>query len=422
MDIIHDIPDVLIQFVVVLLLSLLIGLEQRSYHDETDEDKAILGTDRTFTLIGIFGYLMFILDEKGFTLFITGAFMLSVLFGVFYYWKIKNFKAYGLTNILVALVTYCIGPIVVTQPQWLTLLVIVAVLIIVPLKEFFLRLTSKIEETEFITLAKFIIIAGIILPIIPRATEIPVINISAYSLWLTVVVVSSISYFGYLLQKFVFKKSGVLISGILGGLYSSTATTLILSRKSREMKPGSNIYAASLVLATAMMYVRILILMFIFNSGLAMILLPYFIALILISLSTGFAIHYFNRSGESSAGAVSQDKNPLELKIALLFAVLFVLFSFITHYTVVNYGTEGLNVLSYVVGFTDIDPFLLNLFQGKYPIEITFIAKASLQAIISNNILKSVFMAVLADSKTKKTALIGMGIITVINFILALII
>ena len=102
--------------------------------------------------------------------------------------------------------------------------------------------------------------------------------------------------------------------------------------------------------------------------------------------------------------------------------MLFVLFSFITHYTVVNYGTEGLNVLSYVVGFTDIDPFLLNLFQGKYPIEITFIAKASLQAIISNNILKSVFMAVLADSKTKKTALIGMGIITVINFILALII
>lgn len=422
MEIIHNIPDVLVQFVVVLLLSLLIGLEQRSYHDEEEREKALLGTDRTFTLIGVFGFLMYILDEKNFVLFITGALMLSVLFGVFYYWKIKNFHSYGITNILVALATYSLGPIVITQPRWLTILVVVSVLIMVPMKEFFQNLTKKIDETEFITIAKFLIIAGVILPIIPRTPEIPIINISAYDLWLTVVIVSSISYLSYLLQKFVFRKSGILVSAVLGGFYSSTATTLIVSRKSAEMKPASNIYAASIVLATSMMYVRIIILMFIFNTALGIFLLPYFIILILLSIITGFALHFFKRIDRNANGSVVQDKNPLELKIAALFALLFVLFSFITYYTVQYYGSGGLNILSYIIGFTDIDPFLLNLFQGKYPLEINFIAKATLQAIISNNILKSVFTAVLADSNTKKWALIGMGLITAVNLVIVLMI
>ncbi len=420
MNIIPNIPDVLVQFVVVLLLSLLIGLEQRRYHDEENEEMVLLGTDRTFTLIGLFGFLMYILDEKNFVLFITGGVMLSILFGIFYYWKIKNIHTYGVTNILVALVTYSLGPIVITQPLWFSLLVVVSILIMVPMKQFFGNLSKKIDENEFITIAKFIIIAGVILPILPRTTEIPFINISAYNLWLTVVVVSSISYLSYLLQKFVFKKSGIVISGILGGFYSSTATTLIISRKSREMKPDSNTYAASIVLATAMMYVRILILMFIFNSALGMFLLPYFIILILLSLAVGFGIHYIKLPKTNSAETIIHDKNPLELKIAALFAVLFVLFSFLTHYIVQNYGTGGLNILSYVVGFTDIDPFLLNLFQGKYPLAVNFIAKASLQAIISNNILKSVFMGVLADRQTKKIAIIGMGIITAVNLVMAL--
>jgi uncharacterized membrane protein (DUF4010 family) len=421
MDIIQNIPEVLVQFVIVLLLSLLIGLEQRSYHDE-DDDKAILGTDRTLTLIGLFGFLLYILDKTNFTLFIGGLAVLGILFGIFYYWKIKNLHSYGITNILVALATYCLGPIVVTQPHWLTILVVVAILIMVPLKKFFQNLTKKVDENEFITIAKFLIIAGVILPIIPRTAEIPFINISAYDIWLTVVVVSSISYLSYLLQKFVFKKSGIIISGILGGLYSSTATTLILSRKSKENKPASNIFAASIVIATAMMYVRVLILVFIFNYALGMFLLPYLAVMIICSIAVGTVIHYTKKPKDGGNITVVQDRNPLELKIAALFAVLFVVFSFATQFTVQHHGTEGLNILSYIVGFTDIDPFLLNLFQGNYQIGIDFIAKASLQAIISNNILKGLFTIILADSKTKKAALAGMGIVTVINLILVFLI
>ena len=79
-----------------------------------------------------------------------------------------------------------------------------------------------------------------------------------------------------------------------------------------------------------------------------------------------------------------------------------------------------MNVLSYLVGFTDIDPFLLNLFQGKYTIGIDAVGKAALQAIISNNILKSLYIYVLADKRTKKLAISGLAVITIINIIFAL--
>lgn len=421
MEFLQNIPDVFVQFIVVLLLSLLIGLEQRSYHTEEVDDKPLFGTDRTFALIGVFGFLLYILDPKYFSLFIAGAVILTALFCVFYYWKIRNFSEFGFTNMLVALVTYCFGPIVVTQPKWLTVLVVVSLLIMVQVKPFFVKLSQKISNYEFLTLAKFLIIAGIILPIVPRAPEIPYIGISAYTFWLTVVVVSSISYSSYLLQKFVFQKSGIIISGVLGGLYSSTATTLILSRKSKELKPGTGNYAASIVLATAMMYVRVLILMFIFNLELGMFLLPYFLALIAVSVLTGLVIHFANRDQSLTGENVSHDKNPLELKIAALFAVLFVLFSFVTRYTVQYYGSEGLGILSFIVGFTDIDPFLLNLFQGKYPLAMDFIARASMHAIISNNILKGILTSAIADRYTKKMALIGLAIVTVVNILLVII-
>ena len=85
-------------------------------------------------------------------------------------------------------------------------------------------------KNEFITLAKFLAIAGVILPIVPDRQLSPYINITPYKIWLAVVVISTLSYLSYLLKKFVFKKSGTIITGILGGLYSSTATTIILAK------------------------------------------------------------------------------------------------------------------------------------------------------------------------------------------------
>jgi uncharacterized membrane protein (DUF4010 family) len=358
------------------------------------------------------------LDPRNFVPFTAGALILGSLFGIYYYKKVTLFKSFGMTSIIVALLTYTLAPIVVTQPRWLSILIVVSILILVEVKDYLQEFTNRIDNTEFITLAKFLIIAGVVLPILPRSPIFSFINITPYDIWFAVVVVSSISYLSYLLQKFIFHKAGIFISGLLGGLYSSTASTIILARKSKETNSRTNIYGASIIIATSMMYVRILILMFIFNQNLGILLLPYFIILILISLAMALLLYIFGKPSQAGEQDIQHHKNPLELKIASIFAILFIVFSLATYYTFHFYGNSGLNVLSYVVGFTDIDPYLLNLFQGKYQIDMAIIGRSTLQAIISNNILKIIYTIATADKLTKKLVLLGLGLITIVNILI----
>ena len=420
MEILEKIPDVLINFIIVLLFSLLIGLEQRRLQSEKNYQSVIFGTDRTFTFIGILGFILYILDPKNLVLFAVGAIIIGALFSIYYYKKIKLFRSFGITSIVVALLTYSLAPIVVTQPRWLSISIVVSILVLVEVKDYLQEFSARIDNTEFITIAKFLIIAGVVLPILPRTQVFKIISITPYDIWLSVVVVSGISYLSYLLQKFVFKRSGILVSGLLGGLYSSTATTVILSRKSKEVNSGQHIYAASIIFATSMMYVRIMILMFIFNVELGVMLIPYFSIMVVVTLITATIIYLVKKPKTADTDFVVHDRNPLELKIGSIFAVLFLFFSFVTYYAIHFYGGMGLNILSYIVGFTDIDPYLLNLFQGKYEIALQVIGKSTFQAIISNNILKIIYSLVLSDKITKRVVFLGLGIVTIVNILLML--
>ncbi|MDE3214248.1 MAG: DUF4010 domain-containing protein, partial [Bacteroidota bacterium] len=213
--------------------------------------------------------------------------------------------------------------------------------------------------------------AGVILPLLPDKPISPDFNISPYKFWLSIVAVSGISYFSYLLKKFVFPSSGILLTGILGGLYSSTATTIILAKKSKEM-PDDKRVTAAIVLATTMMYLRIFLLALFFNQIIAIEMAPYFGVLIL--ASSAIAVYYArkpatNLPGNTVTTEVKAHGNPLEFKTAFIFAALFIFFAFITGFVRNNYGTGGIKMLSFVVGVTDIDPFILNLFQSKWNIE-----------------------------------------------------
>jgi uncharacterized membrane protein (DUF4010 family) len=417
MDVLEKIPAEFINFIIVLLFSLLIGLEQRRLISSKSHQSFIFGTDRTFTFIGILGFILYILDPVRLILFCAGLIVLGVMFSIYYFKKTEYFRSFGMTSIIVALLTYSLAPVVITQPRWLLISIVVSILILVELKDHLTEFTSRVDNREFITIAKFLIIAGVVLPLVPNTPVVSYISITPYQIWLSIVVVSAISYLSYLLQKFVFKKSGLVVSGLLGGLYSSTATTLILSRKSKEVNSGEHSYASSIIFATAMMYVRIMVLMFIFNLQLGLMLLPYLGIMILASLAAAIIVLYIKKPSSGSE-AIVQDRNPLELKVAALFAFLFTFFSVVTYYVLRYYGNMGLNVLSYVVGFTDIDPYLLNLFQGKYNIALTVVGTASFQAIISNNILKMIYCLIFSDKITRKAVAIGLGVVTLLNILL----
>lgn len=409
-----DIPTNLVNFILVTLFSLLIGLSLRILHPERDESSQF-GTDRTFTFIGIWGYILYVISPQNPIIFIVGGIVLSILLGINYYHKILYYKNFGLTTIVIALITYSLAPLLFTQPLWLFLLIITIVLTLTELKESLLIVSQKLDKAEFITLAKFLAIAGVILPIVPDKPLVSYISLTPYKVWLAVVVISTISYLSYLLKKFVYKKSGAVITGILGGLYSSTAATIILSRKSKVSVNSVNQYASSIIFATAMMYLRILILIFIFNIALFKFIYPYFIILIIASFLTGTIIFYFKKNDKKIEQEMDHDKNPLEFRVALIFMVLYIAFSFITQYTLEKFGTNGLDTLSFAVGVTDIDPFLINLFQGKFLVSTSVIAIVTLQAMISNNIVKLFYALFFGGKPIKLLLSIGFIVIILIN-------
>jgi len=265
MSFISNIPDDFINFLLVTVFSLLIGLEQRRHHYDEPKD-SLFGMDRTYTLIGILGFILYIIAPAKIWLFAMGGMAIVSFLSIFYWKKIERQGKFEITSMITILITYSLTPLLYTKPIWVTILIVTTVLILIEMKEQLKTLGGKFDNNDFITLAKFLIISGIILPLLPHHIINDIIPISPFKFWLVVVVVSALSYLSYLLKKFIFPRNGILITGFLGGLYSSTATTVVLARKSKDPDTALNQVSASVILATGMMFIRIYVLILIFNQ------------------------------------------------------------------------------------------------------------------------------------------------------------
>ena len=418
-------PRELVTFLLVTLSSLLIGLSQRKLSLKREGEMTLFGTDRTFTFIGILGYLLYILDPVGMRLFMGGGAILGLLLAINYYVRQTRFQLFGITTVIIALITYSLAPVIATQPSWFSVMVIVVVLLLTELKSTFTELAQRMKNDEMITLAKFLAISCIILPMLPRTNLIPGINLTPYTIWLTTVVVSGISYLSYLLKRYVFHQSGILVSGILGGLYSSTATISVLARKSRTATVAeSTEYVAAMLLAVSMMFLRFLILILIFSWDTFLAIYPYLLLMAVVSASVGWFIHSRRDKSVTPQSDVEEagSSNPLEFKVALIFAVLFIVFTVLTHYTLLYMGTKGLTALSFVVGFSDITPFILNLLENTGHVAFGIITACCMQAIISNIVVNMCYAMFFAGrwSKLHSWILGGFGVVSALNAVLLL--
>ena len=416
-------PRELVTFVLVTLFSLLIGLSQRRLSLKREGDATHFGTDRTFTFIGILGYLLYILDPVHMRLFMGGGAVLGLLLAVNYYVKQSQFHVFGVTTIVIALITYCIAPIVATQPSWFYVMVVVTVLLLTELKHTFTEFAQRMKNDEMITLAKFLAISGIVLPILPDKNLMPGINLTPYTIWLTTVVVSGISYLSYLLKRYVFRESGILMSGILGGMYSSTATISVLARQSRRASAAeSTEYVAAMLLAVSMMFLRFLILILIFSTDVFAAIYPYLLFMSIAAAAAGWTVHMRGRRPVPGVGIDTDSSNPLEFKVALIFATLFVVFTVLTHYTLAYAGMGGLNLLSFVAGLSDITPFVLNLLQSTGSVTVDAVTACSMQAIISNVLVNMCYALFFVGrgSTLRRWILGGFGVVAGINGLLLL--
>ncbi len=390
------------RFAVVALLGFLTGLEFREYlllraRDRPESTAISLGTSRTFTFIAMLGFVLYLLDP-GWRLYLAGMAGLLVFFGLFYWHRLMH-RHTGLLQPLIALLVYTYGPVISLQPPWFLVLVFVAMVFTLSSQKRALHIAENIDPQEIPILAKFLLLSGVILPLLPDRHVSPWLPVTPFKIWLAVVVISSISYTGYILKKYFMKQQGYLLTGLLGGLYSSTAATVVLARKTRGMARTEPSLNAGIIAATGMMYLRLLVLVAIMNLSLLRDAVAPLLLFGLISIAVAF---YMGRETTGSSAELPElgRSNPLELGIAMLFAVLFVIMIVVTQVVIAHFGKSGLDVLSLVVGFTDIDPFVLSILSGHFAVVSSEqLAGAIVVAAGSNNLLKALYTIVLGERK-----------------------
>jgi uncharacterized membrane protein (DUF4010 family) len=386
------------RFVLLLGLSLFFGFAFEEFY--ADELPRRPGGVRTFPLLALAGAGLYLIEPHYAAAFIGG---LLVLGAWLYAYVRKEMQADELIegSFVVPVcntIAYVLGVVALTQPLWMSVALSVAAVLLLGGKKTLHDWVHRFSGTEITTAAKFLILVGVVLPLLAGRPPIPYTSVTPFGVWLAVVAVSSISYASYLLSVYVFPGRGTVLTAMLGGLYSSTATTVVLARRAHDegMTPELE---SSIVAASAMMYLRILGVAALFSLPLARILALPMLVLCAVSLVIAWLR---GRSAKKATVAAAKFQNPLQLSTALLFAALFVVISSVTALVQTYLGSGGVLALAAVVGVTDIDPFVLGLAQGSAANIGTVIAAAAIViATSSNNVLKAIYT--MAFSRTRQS-------------------
>ena len=392
-------------------LSFLIGLEFHNYRRGEGEGLGY-GTVRTLTLVGSAGFVLTALDASH-LLFCLGFLVTSSWLALYYKQRLQAGSA-SLIAPLVALLTYVLGLLAQAAPPWFAAGYAVFIIFLLNAKPRIRSFADVVSGQEIATVAKFVIMAGIVLPLLPDRQIADFVPVTFRQTWFAVVAVSGISYLGYVLQTYVFKSRGTLAAGVLGGLYSSTATTVVLSHKARGAPDP--LTSPALMLATAMMYMRLLALAGVLApASLQRLTAPFAVAALLSIIAAILWLRW--RPASAQAPATPQEQHPLEFQVALLFAALFVVFATATAYVVDHYSGSGLRLLSFAIGFTEIDPFVLSVLSGHLAISLHDAVDAVVIATASNNLLKAGIALVLARNRNVLPACIWLGLLAAASFV-----
>lgn len=397
MDIYPWLPSDAVKIVLVLFLSFLIGLEREEH--KTAGGSYSFGGVRTFPLIGFIGYSVALLSGVQLLPVALGFLVVGSFLLLSYWHKLSRHEDAGVTSEISGLTTYLVGALVYYDHLWIATALSVASLLLLELKVGLEALASRTAPREILTFAKFLLLTAVILPTLPNR-EFGRFHLNPFKTWLVVVAVSAISYGSYVLQKLTKERGGVVLTALLGGAYSSTVTTVAMSRRAaREQRP--HLFAGGILIASGVMYLRLVALLTLFNRPLSAMLAPAFLALAALAMVTGWL---WSRRPDAQPSEIKREfvpGNPLELVAASLFALFFLAMLVATQLTVTYLGRAGVNILAAIMGVTDVDPFILGMTQAAgtlTPLKVA--ATAVMIAASSNNLIKGIYSYSLAGRKT----------------------
>ncbi|MBS1208902.1 MAG: MgtC family [Proteobacteria bacterium] len=391
-------------FAIALLIGALVGTEREK--KKADTQRPSFAGIRTFMLLSEAGALsawlatqtamplIFGVSLTGLLILIAAAYLLE---------KRADPASVGLTTELAALTVFLLGAAVMFGHAVVAVGLAVVNTSLLAFKDPLHGAVQKLGKEDIFAGLKLLIASFIVLPLLPHHPIDPWDALNPYKLWLLVVLISALSLIGYVSTRWLGSARGVAVTGLTGGLVSSTAVTLSISRESRTgFQPSKDdAYAAGVLIAWAVMFVRVLVMVLALNPTLIMPLLWPFGAMLLIDM--GFAGWFYLRSLRDASHAPDTLgevplKNPFSLWSATKFGLLFAVVLLMVEITRRSFSMAGLVYVAVLAGTTDVDAITLSMADmARNVAQLPIAVQAVVAGVLSNTVVKAGLTVVLGS-------------------------
>lgn len=347
-----------------LAIGLLIGLE-RGWHmrDEPEGERA--AGFRTHALAGLLGGVWgaIALHAQGGLVALALVFMaFTAVLTLFRYREAIQDRTFGATTVVAAMLAFSLGAYAVLGDQAAAAACAVAATVVLALKTLLHEWVRRLTWPELRSGIVLLAMTFILLPLLPNRAVDPWGAINPFALWLMTIMIAVISFIGYVAMKFVGGRGGSLLTGLAGGLVSSTAVTVALGRLAKDHPGQRNALLAGIVAANATMMARVLAV-----AGVANVALIKFLALPLAlagAVTVAIAYYYYTRPSDAVEQAGTIDvHNPFELPLVLKFGALLTVISALSKILTGFAGQAGAYALAAVSGIADVDAITLSMAQ-----------------------------------------------------------
>ena len=386
-------PPPFLQLAVALGLGLLVGLQRERM------DSAIAGI-RTFALITVLGAVAAQLGQVfGGWVVAVGLLAVAGLVTAGNLSRLPEGKADpGQTTEFAAVLMYGIGAWVVVGSMTQAVVLGGVVALLLQLREPLHEFAGKIGEQDIKAIMQLVLIALVILPLLPDRAFGPYGVLNPYQVWWMVVLIVGISLLGYVAYKLFGMRAGTVVAGILGGIISSTATTVSYARRTKEDPGISRLAALVVMIASAVTFVRVMAEIAVVAHGSFLALAPPLAVLLGVAVVLSLVAWRIDRH---AAQEPPEPANPAELRSALLFGVLYAAVLLAIAFARDRFGTAGLYAVAAFSGLTDVDALTLStarLVDGGH-LAAADGWRAILLAILVNLVFKGAIVAVLGSRR-----------------------
>lgn len=383
-------PDVA-GLVAALAIGLLIGLE-RGWHDRAMPDGARVAGLRTFALTGLLGGVLGHLQPDFGPWPLLGALVgVSLLLAVFYAQSAKASGNLSATTAIALLLTLLLGVFAAHRDITMALAMSVIVAVLLSMKPTLHGWLHLIEYRELTASLQLLVLSLVILPYLPNSGMGPYAALNPYQLWWAVILIAFLSLAGHLAMRISGTQRGILWTGLLGGLASSTAITVALSRYARQQPQLTEAVVASALAACGVMFFRMTFLLVVIQPALA----SWFIA-VLLATGAVLLVLAFQRWYRATATATATGSNtieampPFDLMTALIFAGFLAGIGILVPAARQWLGDSGIYAVSTLSGLADVDAIVISLARSY-----------SDQGLSANTVLISLALATSANMLTK---------------------